>query len=528
MRAGSNGKKSSICFTSVLVLAAVCASLVSAAPAVAIQVDQETYQWGDAIEVRLSGRNDDEATDADVYIGLFVPSGALYVLGQSGWSDTLEPWIRNLHIPSPFYMGVVPFKWFHVPSDIPPIVEHGEHTFAAALANPGTLMWISTPSLAPFAIWPPVTSHYCVDGEVGNDSNYGSEALPWKTITHALETVGGSQAHPATIHIAPGTYAASTNGETYPLNMRSWVSLEGADAETTVLDGEDGAGYIIYSDAVNNLGIEHFTITRGGGIGCIRSSPRIRDNLIVRNQATHGGGIYCKNGSSPIIENNIISGNLAGYGSGIYCCDSSSPVVKNNIISDNTDYHGGGGVYCDESSAPKIINNLIVGNSATLGAGIYYHDQSPPTIENNTISANTAKYGDGIYCATSQDRDGRGELLASFAGSEDTATIRDCIVWGNGDDSRGASDDDGLYRDLYCCSAVYSCIEQEEEGEGNIHDDPMFVTGLFGGYYLAPSSPCIDAGSRSAEEAGLSDRTTQADGTLDTGAVDMGFHYPVP
>jgi len=56
----------------------------------------------------------------------------------------------------------------------------------------------------------------------------------------------------------------------------------------------------------------------------------------------------------------------------------------------------------------------------------------------------------------------------------------------------------------------------------------MFVSGPQGEYYLDPDSPCIDAGSRSASEAGLSDRTTQADGKPDTGTVDMGFHYPVP
>ena len=56
----------------------------------------------------------------------------------------------------------------------------------------------------------------------------------------------------------------------------------------------------------------------------------------------------------------------------------------------------------------------------------------------------------------------------------------------------------------------------------------MFVTGPFGYYYLDPASPCIDAGSRSSDEAGLSDRTTQADGTPDAGTVDMGYHYPVP
>jgi len=76
--------------------------------------------------------------------------------------------------------------------------------------------------------------------------------------------------------------------------------------------------------------------------------------------------------------------------------------------------------------------------------------------------------------------------------------------------------------DVYDC-----CIEDDDDGEGNIHDDPEFVIGPLGEYYLHPDSPCIDAGSQSAEQAGLSDRTTQVDSTPDTGQVDMGFHYPI-
>jgi len=101
------------------------------------------------------------------------------------------------------------------------------------------------------------------------------------------------------------------------------------------------------------------------------------------------------------------------------------------------------------------------------------------------------------------------------------AEIADCKLWGNHagdlDESFGGE-----------CSTKYSCIEDKAPGESNIDDDPMFVPGPFGDYYLDPDSPCIDAGSRSAEEAGLIGMTTQADGEPDTGTVDMGFHYPVP
>ena len=100
--------------------------------------------------------------------------------------------------------------------------------------------------------------------------------------------------------------------------------------------------------------------------------------------------------------------------------------------------------------------------------------------------------------------------------SEDSLlTITDCIIWDNGDE-------------LYGCTATYCCIRLVDPGPLNINDDPTFVSGPFGEYYLDPDSPCIDAGSRSAENAGLSDRTTQADGTPDGGTVDMGCHYPIP
>ena len=98
--------------------------------------------------------------------------------------------------------------------------------------------------------------------------------------------------------------------------------------------------------------------------------------------------------------------------------------------------------------------------------------------------------------------------------------IADCIIWGN-----FASKDPSLHE---CPIPSFSCIEGWNGiGEGNIQGDPMFVAGPFGDYYLHPESPCIDAGSQSAQDAGLSDRTTLVKGTPDAGIVDMGFHYPI-
>ncbi|UCD76269.1 MAG: hypothetical protein JSV91_04960, partial [Phycisphaerales bacterium] len=71
-------------------------------------------------------------------------------------------------------------------------------------------------------------------------------------------------------------------------------------------------------------------------------------------------------------------------------------------------------------------------------------------------------------------------------------------------------------------------------GEGNIDADPLFVTGPLGEYYLSQTaagqpaeSPCLDAGSDTAENLGLDTLTTRTDQASDSGIVDMGYHYPI-
>jgi len=191
-----------------------------------------------------------------------------------------------------------------------------------------------------------------------------------------------------------------------------------------------------------------------------------------RNDQEMGGGIYCYR-STPVISNNVIRSNVARWGGGIGLRDRSDAMVFNNAIFANTANMFGGGIGCDGSS-PRIINCTIVDNTATYGGG-------------------------GIYSANG------------------TPTVVNCILWRNGWELSGISLDMIGFCDI-------------EDGNfngrrGNISSDPKFVKGPFSWLYLAADSPCVNAGSEGASALGLEGRTTRLDGVLDSGVIDMGYHY---
>ncbi|MBN1592868.1 MAG: right-handed parallel beta-helix repeat-containing protein [Candidatus Coatesbacteria bacterium] len=572
--------------------------------------------------------------------------------------------------------------------------------------------------------------HFYVNGQTGIDTNNGSIASPFRTIGRALGASQPSASNRMTIHVQAGTYSRGTNGEIFPINMRSYVTLIGASPETTILDAQTTAYHVLSCNDVVDVRIESLKIKGGnakgygaagcgGGILCTNSSPVIRDNMITMNEAINGAGIYCSGYSSPQITDNSIGTNIASYGGGIMsvndCCplidgndisfniaklaggilcyDDSSPTIQNNEISSNSatgtaspegcggaisclddcspsilsntivdnegkyggaiacldhsepeiqgnslqsnsatfgggifcddsspdiventieqntagvNFNGGGGIYCDNDSSPLIDGNTLSENTGWAGAAILCTANSSPTIRNNEISDNAANaFGGGIYCIDHSDAviennsivrntvdaaggggvyclthcslfifgntiadneaafgggimcsdstpeiignllvdntarvdggaivciehanpeisnntikgnsaDQNGDGIMSYEGCN--PTIQNCIIWDNGDD-------------LYGCVAFYCCIEDPDPGDGNIHDDPIFAAGPRGSFYLDPDSPCIDAGNTSAAAAGLAGRTTQSDGSADSGLVDLGYHYPLP
>jgi hypothetical protein len=165
----------------------------------------------------------------------------------------------------------------------------------------------------------------------------------------------------------------------------------------------------------------------------------------------------------------------------------------------------GGAFAVIDNCLPRIVNCLITANDAMEGSAIYSY-ASDPKLSLCTIAGNTGNYANGLY----------------NAGGIGNPTITSSIMWGN-----------GAYPIQGFVNLSYSCIEGGHDGEGNIDQDPMFVSGPWGDYYLSccaagqeSDSPCINAGTNvEPAEFNHKDYITRTDGIVDAGNVDMGFHY---
>ena len=245
----------------------------------------------------------------------------------------------------------------------------------------------------------------------GDDANSGiTPEFPFKTIRHALERIYADSLNINTIHLAPGVYSNSTNGETLPIYWSNNVNLSGNSEEVTILDAENTSiimEFILVTNAmISNISLTNGNSDYGGAIYCNQSFPSFENVTITGNDAESGGGIYC-NQSFPSFENVTITGNDAESGGGIYCVGSEM-ILENVIIENNSATElTGGGIYCEESEI--ILENAIIDNNfATTYAGGIYTISSEVIISNSQINNNLCS--DGVDF-------GRGGAIYSYTSS---------------------------------------------------------------------------------------------------------------
>ncbi len=350
----------------------------------------------------------------------------------------------------------------------------------------------------------------------GDDSNSGSSfEEPLKTIQYALAIIESDSLNPRTIFLSPGTYSPS-NGQHLPLNLKSFVSIQGTGKETTILDGEEETQLIMgrYDNyyKLSDMTIRHaayhgshlaITVTEnieaeycnlrltensggvismlgygGEGLPHPYNSSILLDSLEIINN-TCRWSMYIWFHRDAIFQNSIIRNSQPVYDEvletnlnyplqlrGASAYEPQNPITVRNVeISNNENmdafYPGiATGVYVDAISA-KLINCTIADNQSVTGAAVTLFN-AKATIINSIIYDNDPNQ---FY------------LYNPLPYSNDTLIVQNCII------------EDG----------EFGIHEQGENTihwlENNLDVDPWFQGDEPNPYHLSTNSPAIDAGT---------------------------------
>ena len=241
------------------------------------------------------------------------------------------------------------------------------------------------------------------------------------------------------------------------------------------------------------------TLGLGGALHFLAVDANIFDCSISDNNAeASGGGAYFVGENSPALINCLITNNTAGSGGGGVTANVFTQLlISNSTIANNTvieDGHGGG-LNCTDGSYTTIVNSIIWGNYASkgrqIGIGV---DTSPSTVK--------VSYSD---------------------------------VEGGGAYVQAPTEGGNTWLDTNC-NLIWDQPSEPNNLHGSSVDDPLFVEGVLGNYYLSQTaadsndsdSPCVDKGEGDASSLLFKEYwyTTRKDRVIDQGQIDIGYHYP--
>ncbi|MFK7740749.1 MAG: DUF1565 domain-containing protein [Planctomycetota bacterium] len=347
----------------------------------------------------------------------------------------------------------------------------------------------------------------------GSDSNTGTLAQPWRTITNAIATslAQTPTGNPITINVLAGTYdmQPGVGMETFPLTLPArGIKLEAIEPGV-IISGDPSASVVLIDRAGPNAGpcgktpgtvLRGLTITQGAtgiGIDTSISGPAattpdrvyIHRCKILDNGGT-GISIATRSGyySQHVIEENEIAfnANFNGFGRGISHFDfggfggapdgTSSPLIRANLIHNNEtgiDLRGAN----PATTAARIVSNIV--RDSEIGISLANC--------NSRVINNTQGYGKPF----SESVDVVGIRTAS-AGTHD---IINNIIWNPAAYAMGAN--------MFTPSSV---VDLDLGAGGNLITnwilssgaaDPQFVMAP-SDLHVQATSPVLDAGTNSA------------------------------
>jgi len=215
-----------------------------------------------------------------------------------------------------------------------------------------------------------------------------------EAITAANENPGFDE-----VSIPAGTYHLTLG----PLTVLEGATITGADARTTIVDG-NGASRVFEIQSAGAVEISGLTIEngydalRGGGVYNTADLTLLNSTVSGNRAVERGGGVF-NAGGTLTLTNTTLSGNRAGYGAGLHN-DSGAVYLSNSTISGNDatmpavqpfpeDSVGSGGAIFNRD-ALSISNSTIVDNYAVEWAGGIYNSGGSVTLSHAIVFDNVS------------------------------------------------------------------------------------------------------------------------------------------
>ncbi len=333
-------------------------------------------------------------------------------------------------------------------------------------------------------------------------------------------------------------------------NTASYGTISNAEASLSITDTVISGNFAIRGGGIHcegsEISVERCVIEQnlstysGSGVqaqdNCIAT---INDSFISDNWSNLYAGAIMVHLSHLTLDNSTLSGNTSDNLSGALHMWASSGSIQNSVIAGNTTAFGGGGALI-VSSEVGIDSVRFVGNTAEWGGGACIH-QSDVSVVNSEFQSNQAEW----VADSTPYEEGRGGAIqsagsntsitnCSFYGNEatlggsavhstnfldpknnnqlyeDTTTIINTILWGNGDQEIGWDDGEPV--------VTYSDVLGGYTGDGNINADPQYINAANGDLHLQAGSPCIGAADPAAAPE------TDIEGNVRDGEPDMGAY----
>lgn len=405
----------------------------------------------------------------------------------------------------------------------------------------------------------------------GDDTNDGlSISSPKRSIAKAMQIVASNPDNPRTIHLAPGVYSHTQNGQVFPIGMKSHTRVVGSGTEDCLLDGEMLRSFW-YPTCVTDIEISGMKMVNSRSIytfplGVYYSSDiYLHDLKFENNWGANFSAMtigYC--------DNIIIEKIIAGYTTydndlmtlGAFDCDN---LLVNNFTSANntvTDMEGNDMGFRFQTCDLVLRNSIIANNSAQDAWPFVYIniypgfedfnlDMSNVLIINNTVS-NGSWVVNPIYMqnrfqpmqinnCTFANNTATG-TLTSVIGSAD---IRNLVSYNPGTpyelyilnyiSSTGMSYSASVSNSLFRTGTIGSSLPDLVTLTYNIMDsNPLFLGTVDTNlsidqpeyYQLSSGSPCINTGTADTTGLNLPPMDLAGNYRIANGRIDMGcFEY---